>query len=51
MEDPIWRTKMQKMFYWDEIWYSEVFDVTNYESELNIEKLKRAYWIWLTEIR
>ena len=34
MADPIWQIKIQKKFYKDEIWYSGVFGVADYESEL-----------------
>ena len=35
----IW-LKCKKLLDWDEIWYSEFFDVGDYESELNIHKLQ-----------
>ena len=36
------RSKIQKLLYWDDIWYSRVFEVTDYESELKIQKFEIA---------
>ena len=37
---------MQKITWLDKIWCSGVFRVTDYESELNIQKLKTSEAIW-----
>ena len=46
MADPIWRTTMQKLLDWNDIWCTEVFEVADYESELRIHKFKMADRIW-----
>ena len=33
---------MQELLDWNDIWYSGVFGVVDYESEIKIEKLKIA---------
>ena len=42
---------MQKSLDRDDIWYSRVFEVADYESELKIHKLKMADSIWLTKMQ
>ena len=51
MEEPIWQNEMKKIFYWDEIWYSEVFGVTDYESYCKIHKSKMADSMWWIEVQ
>ena len=36
---------------WDDIWYTEVFGVADYESERRIQKFKMVDAIWRTEIQ
>ena len=50
MEDPICQTKMLTFLYENENWYSEVFGVADYESELSIQKFKMVNPMWPTKI-
>ena len=42
MADPIWRKKFKTLLDSDNIWYSGVFGVADYESELKNQKFKMA---------
>ena len=42
---------MKKLLEWDEIWYSDVFDVANHECKINIQKFKITDLIWLTKMQ
>ena len=42
---------MQKLLDWNDIWYSKVFGIADYESELKIKKLKMADRIWRTKMQ
>ena len=44
------RRKCKQSLDWDEIWYSGVFGVNDYEYELNIQNFKMANPIWLTKM-
>ena len=39
-------SKRKKLLKCDEIWYSEVFAIADYESELNIQKFQMSNSIW-----
>ena len=45
------RLKCKKLFDWDEIWYSGVFGIANYESERKIQKFKIADPKWRTKMQ
>ena len=46
MANPIWRTKIKKLLVCDDILYSGVFGVADYESKLKIEKFEIADLMW-----
>ena len=43
--------KNSKLLHWDDIWYSGVFGVADYESKLQIKKFKMAGPIWRIKMR